>query len=406
MYTRLELLKSCLSLQAESGKEKEQINPDIHLLLEDLKAVYNFDLVVEQQENGNIYITKGEAELYPCLVGHSDQVAKYNKDKVVVELGDMLLALDSSDGTRVDTGGDDLCAIWSIMQGLVDLPALKAVIFISEENGCHGSRAANMEFFNNCKFVIQFDRNHVKSDVINFTNGTAVCSKEFEEFLKPYIDKYEYSFTTGSVTDVGQLRKNGLKIASSNWSAGYFKPHTSNSYVIPSKLFTSYDMFLDIAKESTKQFVFEIEPPKVYTSFAQNNSKFVKSTASKLVALYTKETKDQEKHYTNNIIEWVVDILDKMDDANLTLPDYNPVVDTLWDYLITKDDSFYKKKVRSNLEKEFKKLSACNPKTCSESRQVDWVAIGGPEEVCTKCSRVFPIDGFEKFKPYTYGFDD
>lgn len=72
MWTRLELLKRCLSLQAESGKEKDQINPDLHGILEEIQDYLNCRFMVEEQENGNIYVTKGTTEFYPCIITHTD----------------------------------------------------------------------------------------------------------------------------------------------------------------------------------------------------------------------------------------------------------------------------------------------------------------------------------------------
>ena len=151
MWTRLELLKRCLSLQAESGKEKDQINPDLHQILEEIQAHLGCKFEIVEQENGNIYVTKGTAEFYPCIITHTDQVAKLNADKVVMECGDLMFAVDSTDGSRVDTGGDDLCSVWACFQGLLDLPEIKVVFLVSEENGCYGSKAANMEFFKKSK---------------------------------------------------------------------------------------------------------------------------------------------------------------------------------------------------------------------------------------------------------------
>lgn len=365
MWTRLELLKKCLNLQAESGKEKDQINPDLHQILEEIQAHLGCKFEIEEQENGNIYVTKGTTEFYPCIITHTDQVARLNADKVVMECGDLMFAIDSTDGSRVDTGGDDLCSVWACFQGLLDLPTVKVAFFISEENGCHGSKAANMEFFKNCKFVAQFDRNHTKNDFINYTNGNKVCSPEFETFLAPYLTKYDYAFSNGSITDVGQLRINGLEISSFNISAGYFKPHSSNSYVIPSKLFTSYDLVIELFKDFEGQSVFAKKPEKIASVVV--SELYDEQIVKYLMDSYTKENKGVKSHSLRGIVKWLVKKLDEIDNKNLIIfPEYVEVLEVIRDHFSSED---------------------CDFGTCKEMKYTDYSAIGGPEEFCTTCNK-------------------
>lgn len=366
MWTRLELLKRCLSLQAESGKEKDQINPDLHQILEEIQAHLSCKFEIVEQENGNIYVTKGITEFYPCIITHTDGVAKINADKVVMECGDLMFAVDSTDGSRVDTGGDDLSSVWACFQGLLDLPEIKVVFFVSEENGCHGSKAANMEFFKNCKFVAQFDRNHTKNDFINFTNGQKVCSPEFETFLAPYLTKYDYAFSNGSITDVGALRGNGLEISSFNISAGYYRAHSSNSYVIPSKLFTSYDLVMELFKDFQGQSIFVKKPEKVLFSNVVSEL-YDEQIVKYLMDSYTKENKGVKSHSLGGIVKWLVKKLDEIDNKNLIIfPEYVEVLEVIRDHFNSEE---------------------CDFGTCKEMRYTDYSAIGGPEEVCTTCNK-------------------
>lgn len=360
------MLKRCLSLQAESGKEKDQINPDLHEILEEIQDYLNCRFVIEEQENGNIYVTKGTTEFYPCIITHTDGVAKINADKVVMECGDLMFAIDSTDGSRVDTGGDDLSSVWACFQGLLDLPEIKVVFFVDEERGVHGSKAANMEFFKNCKFVAQFDRNHNKNDFINYTNGNKVCSPEFETFLAPYLTKYDYAFSNGSITDVGALRGNGMEISSFNISAGYYKAHSSNSYVIPSKLFTSYDLVMELFKDFEGQSVFLKEVYKAPTYSV--GEAYDNAVAKLLNDAYTKEHKFQKQHTVGNIIRWVVKKLSAIDEKNVKLfPEYVEMVDIIKDH--------------------FESKAECDFDTCKESKYTDYHSLGGPEEVCLTCMK-------------------
>ena len=411
MWTRLELLKTCLELQAESGKEKEQINPDLHLLLAQMQITYKFKLEIVEQDNGNIYITKGVSTLYPCIIAHSDDVATYNLNKAIIHFkgADWIKACDKSTGEPHDTGGDDKCGIWAGMQMLIDLPVAKFVIVVSEENGCHGSKAANMEFFKDCMFVAQFDRNHSKNDFINYTNGIDVCSKEFEEYVKPYIDKYDYAFASGSITDVGALRKNGLEISSFNISAGYFKPHSDNSYVVPSKLFKSYNLVIELFNNSTKQFCFPVPPPKIWenqNSFKNSEEFFLSALSKKITNLYNKENKVLREHKIPSIFKWLVEMLDCVDNINASMPDYTPITDTLHEFFLEKEEE----QIAENLDKEYKKLSGkCkNPLLCKELRITDKDAIGGAVDMCVNCSQTFELPSKNSnFGQYSFSeFDD
>ena len=67
----MELLKKLYKVYSPSGKERTMI-----------KFIWNYTkritgTKVETDAAGNLYITKGEAESYPCIVAHLDQVQSY-----------------------------------------------------------------------------------------------------------------------------------------------------------------------------------------------------------------------------------------------------------------------------------------------------------------------------------------
>ena len=72
----MELLKKLYKVYSPSGKERTMI-----------KFIWNYTkritgTKVETDAAGNLYITKGEAESYPCIVAHLDQV-----QDIVTEIG-------------------------------------------------------------------------------------------------------------------------------------------------------------------------------------------------------------------------------------------------------------------------------------------------------------------------------
>ena len=55
---------------------------------------------------------------------------------------------------------------------------IKSVFFRFEETGMNGSSNANMDFFEDCNFVVQCDRKG-STDFITHTNGIKTASTEF-----------------------------------------------------------------------------------------------------------------------------------------------------------------------------------------------------------------------------------
>ena len=78
----MELLKKLYKVYSPSGKERAMI-----------KFIWNYTrripgTKIETDITGNLYITKGEAESYPCIVAHLDQVQRlHSKDFMAVETG-------------------------------------------------------------------------------------------------------------------------------------------------------------------------------------------------------------------------------------------------------------------------------------------------------------------------------
>ena len=99
---------------------------------------------------------------------------------------------------------------------------IKVAFFVKEETGCVGSNAANMDFFQNCKYVIEPDRRG-NNDLITEASFTELCS---EDFVKDIMGFSDYNVTTGLCTDVMALKENGLKVSAINLSCGYYNPHT------------------------------------------------------------------------------------------------------------------------------------------------------------------------------------
>ena len=149
----MELLKKLYKVYSPSGKERTMI-----------KFIWNYTkritgTKVETDAAGNLYITKGEAESYPCIVAHLDQVQRlHSKDFTTVETGEIIFGYSSRNKRLEGLGADDKNGIWIALKCLRKYDSLKLAFFVSEEVGCVGSGKAVMDFFNDCRFVIQPDR--------------------------------------------------------------------------------------------------------------------------------------------------------------------------------------------------------------------------------------------------------
>ena len=71
-----QLLKRLYSIYSPSGKEQKMMT----FLCSYIKKLPG-NISVSKDKFGNLYVIKGKAETYPCLVSHIDQVSHCNHSK-------------------------------------------------------------------------------------------------------------------------------------------------------------------------------------------------------------------------------------------------------------------------------------------------------------------------------------
>lgn len=217
----LKLLKQLYQINSKSGDEAQITDFIVTFIQSHYPSVK-----VEVDSISNIYITKGISDTYPVIVAHTDQVGTY-KNHITIFRSEGIIIGIGEDGKQVNLGADDKNGIWIALELLRTEPVLKIAFFPGEEIGCIGSKACNMDFFNDAKFVIQCDRRN-GSDFIHTAGGVKLCDTSFPSVeLKT---KYGYHNTTGLMTDVQTLKKRGLSVACCNISCGYYNPHTTSEY--------------------------------------------------------------------------------------------------------------------------------------------------------------------------------
>lgn len=214
----MELLKELYGISARTHQEKDMI-VFVSQRLTDLGVTFTVD------ETGNIYATKGNADTYPCIAAHLDEVheAREKGYEVLIVKDEFIIGFNSEKREFNGIGADDKNGIWVCLKCLEKFDNLKCVFFVGEEQGCIGSRQADMKFFDDCRFVLQCDRKG-NSDFISNIYGNPLCSSQFIKDAS--LGEHGYMEERGMQTDVQTLRQRGLEISCANISCGYYYPHT------------------------------------------------------------------------------------------------------------------------------------------------------------------------------------
>ena len=226
MLTKNELkstLKEVLSTQATSYEYQDTMEYLVY------KA---FDLGaddVEIDKHDNIYITKGKADVYPCVVAHTDTVHDIYKGYKVYEVEGNFVAFDSATMQQVGTGGDDKVGLWVCLEMLRSYDNIKICFFAQEEIGCVGSTMADAKFFDDVGYVFECDRKG-NSDFVQTSSGVKMFGKKFKKAITKTLTEYNYKITDGGLTDVHEIAQIA-NIACANMSCGYYNPHSKQEFV-------------------------------------------------------------------------------------------------------------------------------------------------------------------------------
>ena len=249
----MQLLKQLYRIYSPSGKEKR-----LREFIKDYVRTIP-DTQYYQDRAGNLYVTKGVAETFPCVVAHLDQVQYiHSTDFVAVETRDIIFGYSPKNRQMEGLGADDKNGIWVALKCLKKYPKLKCVFFVQEEIGCIGSNQAEMKFFDDVKYVIQCDRQG-HSDLINNISDTELCSSEFS-FDTDY-GKFGYSLRDGLMTDVVTLKEQNLPVSCINMSCGYYEPHTDQEYTVKRDLINCLRFVQHIIENCITTYPHKYEEP-------------------------------------------------------------------------------------------------------------------------------------------------
>ncbi|MCK5642558.1 MAG: hypothetical protein KAJ19_17250, partial [Gammaproteobacteria bacterium] len=241
---KLQRLKEVLSVPTHSREEELMID-----YLEEVLTEKGYDY--KKDNIGNIYVTKGEAEYFPCFVAHTDTVHSINLNLKVVQLEEngqtILTGIDAKTMKPSGIGGDDKCGVFLCLEMLDKLDNVKIALFVSEEIGCIGSRQADPEFFSNVGYAIQYDS--PKGDSMSMSlMGKDLFGKStnFGEKVSPLI--LEHGITDWArhpYTDIWPLMEK-FGFSCLNLAAGYHRYHTANEYVVVEEVENGFELGLKL----------------------------------------------------------------------------------------------------------------------------------------------------------------
>ena len=216
MKVNLKLLKRLYLIDHESTNEHDMISFILNYCYKIPHLIFSID------KERNLFITKNTTnpENYACVVAHMDTIHNFTSARELVIKNNIITAKYIKSGIQCGLNADDCNGILVALQLLETLPNLKVCFTTQEEIGGIGAYEAanNIEFFLNVRYLIQADRRGNK-DLITHTNGIDSASEKFVEDIQSLMEKYNYSESIGTFTDIGVLASK-LLISGVNVSCG------------------------------------------------------------------------------------------------------------------------------------------------------------------------------------------
>lgn len=289
-FRNLQTLKELYAISAPSGNEFKMVN----YIDRKLKAL---GAITYRDSKNNLYAIKGKSDTYPCIVAHTDEVHRRKpKAFTIKEIGRVLIGFDQTNNQFAGIGADDKNGIWVALQCFEKYDVIKGAFFVEEETGCYGSSSAIMSFFDDARFVLQCDRMN-GYDFITNAAGTKLASAAFVKAAM--IERHGYRETTGSITDVMQLKENGLKVSACNISCGYHSPHTPHEHTNLDELANCLALVESIIENCLEVYPHRYEAPYYNKHTKQTNGG---TYASKTNDYYNKRFED--KVYREEYLDW------------------------------------------------------------------------------------------------------
>ena len=209
-----------------------------------VEFAHDNDIEYILDKKGNVYLTKGSekmtsGEYYPCVVSHIDTVHRSQIDlieqktrlDIVENVDGNLIAYNPITGLQTGIGGDDKCGVFVCLSLFLEMDVLKGAFFVEEEIGMLGSKEADVEFFENVGYAIQFDAPSANW-ITEVCSGVKIFDDEFKGNIKTVLSEGGYTkFSNDPFTDVNQLAQK-FNFNCLNLGCGYYEQHRDTEYVV------------------------------------------------------------------------------------------------------------------------------------------------------------------------------
>lgn len=235
----LEFLKQVLAFPSYSREERK--------FAEFLAAHFlQRGLITWIDEHNNVFAIKGQSNVYPCLSAHIDTVHRPKDGNQVVERDGQLIALDK-DGVQTGLGGDDKGGVFIVLELLDRVDVAKVALFAGEEVGGIGSSRCADFFFEDVGYLLNFDAHGY--GFVSYTMGGMRMFDSDGEFIAlalPVLDRHGLTtWQKHPYSDPAILRKR-FDFSILNLSAGYWKWHSNQEYVVIDEIRRSIEMATEL----------------------------------------------------------------------------------------------------------------------------------------------------------------
>lgn len=240
-FTLLKQIYAAHSLSGKEGKRRKVVRDYVRKNIP--------DCTMFTDPAGNLFITRGQSDTYPCIAAHLDMVCETrSRDFNTYETDEILFGFSLKNRRQESAGMDDGNGIFAAILMLERFPVMKVALFTREEVGAQGASECDLSWFDDCRFVIEPDRKG-GTDIITDNGWITLCS---DEFLKATgYEAYGYKPTTGLLTDVFCLKERGLAVSAINLSIGYIEHHTNREVTVKADLERGIDFIANVIKNCT-----------------------------------------------------------------------------------------------------------------------------------------------------------
>lgn len=243
-FTLLKQIYAAHSLSGKEGKRRKVVRDYVRKNIP--------DCTMFTDPAGNLFITRGQSDTYPCVAAHLDMVCDTrSRDFNTYETDEILFGFSLKNRRQESAGMDDGNGIFAAILMLERFPVMKVALFTREEVGAQGASECDLSWFDDCRFVIEPDRKG-GTDIITDNGWTTLCS---DEFLRATgYEAYGYKPTSGLLTDVFCLKERGLAISCINLSIGYMNHHHDTEVTVKADLVRGIEFISHVIETCTEVY--------------------------------------------------------------------------------------------------------------------------------------------------------